>query len=251
VSTGSVRAGSARVLDELVQQLDQPAGVLRLRDMVHIDRGGLLPKNPVQDRCGMDRDDAQRCSGVLDGTAVRHHHGGFAFQLPLRCHGAVAVGRQLHVGHNECRPDASFLDSGIRGVAVRARRIRPVPDANVRVTVRADLRTPRPQRQPRLRGRHADGHVCVCHCRPTGAGHCAGKQAAPRLGRPGRHDTADGRGYRCHSADRIPVLERQDRAAGRPDTHTTRVPRFRRWRPVQRLRLPDRQLGPSGSADGR
>jgi len=163
----------------------------------------------------------------------------------------VSGGRQLRVGHTERRPDASRLDSGIRGVASRAHRVRPVPDADVRVAVRADRRTPRPQRQPRLRGRRADGHVRVRHGRPPGAGHSAGEQAASRAGRSGRRDTGDGRDHRRRPAGRVPVLERRGRAALRPDTHATRVLRLRRRRPVQRFGLPDRQLGPAGPADGR
>ncbi|XP_026808932.1 endoplasmic reticulum metallopeptidase 1-like [Rhopalosiphum maidis] len=148
VSAGGVRDGPARVFDELVQQPDKPAGVLRHRDVVHTDRGGLLPENPVQDRYRMDRDDAQRRATFLDGAAVRRHHGRSAVQLPVRRHGAVSCGRQLRVGHTERRPGASRLDSGIRRVAGRAHRVRPVPDANVRVAVRADRRTPRPNVNP-------------------------------------------------------------------------------------------------------
>jgi len=197
----------------------------------------------------MDRDHAERRTAVLDGAAVRRHHGRPAVQLPVRRHGAVSVGRQLRAGHTERRPSARRLDSGIRGVADGAHLFRPVPDANVRVAVRADRRPPRPQRQSRLRGRRADGPVRVRRRRPPGAGRSADKQAASRAGLSGRRRAADGRDRSGRPAGRVPVLRDRGRTAVRPDTHATLVPRLGRRSPVQRFRLHDRQLGPAGPAD--
>jgi len=197
----------------------------------------------------MDRDHAQRRTVVLDGAAVRRHHGRPAVQLPVRRHGAMPVGRQLRAGHTERRPGALRLDSRIRDVADGAHRFCPVPDANVRVAVRADRRPPRSQRQSRLRGRRADGPVRVRRRRPPGAGRSADKQTASRAGRSGRSRTADGRGRGRRPAGRVPVFRGRGRTAVRPDTHAALVPQLG-WRPpVQRFRLHDRQLGPAGPAD--